>query len=62
MVRVEIAGITYDIGNENGIYFARASSGDSPVGMTIEQLSQGLAQVTGLKQQDLYEYLIGLGI
>jgi len=62
MIRVEIAGIIYDIGYENGFYFARASSGDSPVGMTVEQLSQGLAQVTGLKQADLYEYLISLGI
>lgn len=62
MVRVEIAGIIYDIGYEKGIYFARASSGDSPVGMTIEQLSQGLAEVTGLEQHDLYEYLISLGI
>ncbi|MBW1251968.1 hypothetical protein [Pantoea allii] len=62
MVRVEIAGIFYDIGKENGIYFARASSGQSPVGMTLEELSKGLANVTGLKEEDVYQYLLSLDI
>lgn len=62
MFRIEIGGIFYDIGYEHGFYFARASSGQSPVGRTVEELSQGLAEVTGLKKEDLNEYLMSLGI
>lgn len=62
MMRVELNGITYDIAFEHGIYFARASSGESPIGLTVEELSQGLANTTGLKKEDINEYLISLDI
>ncbi|AVV37820.1 hypothetical protein [Pantoea vagans] len=62
MIRVEISGIIYDIGYEHGVYFARASSGQSPVGQTIDELSQGFAEITGLKKEDLKAYLLSLGI
>lgn len=57
MFRVEIAGIIYDIGYEHGFYFARASSGESPIGRTIEELSEGLSKCTGVKKDDLIAYL-----
>lgn len=57
MVRVGINKITYDIGYENGIYFARASAGSSPVGRTIEELSEGLSACTGVAKNDLIKYL-----
>lgn len=57
MVRVEINKITYDIGYENGFYFARSSSGNSPIGRTIDELSEGLSACTGIKKSDLTPYL-----
>ncbi|HAU6299511.1 TPA: hypothetical protein JD836_22695 [Citrobacter freundii] len=57
MVRVEINKITYDIGYENGIYFARSSVGQSPVGRTIDELSDGLSACTGVKKSELINRL-----
>ncbi|MDA8500492.1 MULTISPECIES: hypothetical protein [unclassified Citrobacter] len=57
MVRVEFNKITYDIGYENGIYFARSSAGPSPIGKTIDELSDGLSACTGAKKSDLIRYL-----
>ncbi|EOC0346285.1 hypothetical protein ACI0ZS_000347 [Cronobacter turicensis] len=60
MLRIEINKIIYDIGFENGIYFARASTGSSPVGRTIEELSEGLSACTGVKKSDIFETLTDL--
>lgn len=60
MLRIEINKIIYDIGYEHGIYFAKASTGSSPVGMTIEELSEGLSACTGVKKSDILKTLTDL--
>ncbi|WP_194206792.1 hypothetical protein [Superficieibacter sp. 1612_C1] len=57
MIRVKLNQTIYDIGYGNGLYFARASFGDSPFGRTLEELAEGLSQCTGLKKEDIIEYL-----
>lgn len=53
MQRVQLNHITFDIGFDNGIYFARATSGPSSTGRNIEELSANLAEITGIKKEDL---------
>lgn len=60
MIKVVLGGITFRIGYSNGIYFAESSTGPSPVGRNIEELCIGLAECTGLSQEDLLPYLTEL--
>lgn len=57
MQRVQLNHITFDIGFDNGLYFAHATSCPSSTGKSIEELSSSLAELTGIKKEDLSAHI-----
>ena len=57
MQRVQLNHITFDIGCDKGTYFAHATSGPSSTGQSIEELAANLAELTGIKKDDLSAHL-----
>ncbi|HFF6864152.1 TPA: hypothetical protein ACGEB1_002479 [Yersinia enterocolitica] len=53
MQRIQLGEFIYDVGYQNGFYFARSIIGESPVGRNLNELAQGLSNCTGFKALDI---------